>query len=77
MAAALIKVDEIESVTVDPDGALIVLSRHVTALPSVIPRLAQREPVRLLRGERRGDSQVGPQILPPGEPRLSELPLRI
>ena len=56
MAAALIKVDEVESVTVDPDGALIVLSKNVTSLQRVVPRLAQQENVRLLRVEPLDDS---------------------
>ena len=56
MAAALIKVDEVESVTVDPDGALVVLSKNVTSLQRVVPRLAQQENVRLLRVEPLDDS---------------------
>ena len=56
MASALIKVDEVESVAVDPDGALIVLSKNVTALQRSVPRLAQQENVRLLRVEPLDDS---------------------
>ena len=56
MAAALIKVDEVESVAVDPDGSLIVLSKNVTALQRLVPRLAQQENVRLLRVEPLDDS---------------------
>lgn len=56
MAAALIKVDEVESVAVDPDGALIVLSKNVTALQRLVPRLAQQENVRLTRVEPLDDS---------------------
>lgn len=56
MAAALIKVDEVESVAVDPDGSLIVLSKNVTALQRLVPRLAQQENVRLMRVEPLDDS---------------------
>ncbi len=56
MAAALIKEDEVESVNVDPDGTLIVLSKNVTTLQRVVPRLAQHENVRLLRVEPLDDS---------------------
>jgi len=51
MAAALVQMDEVNSVTVDPDGALVVLSRNVHALQRSVPRLAQEEGIRLLRVE--------------------------
>ncbi len=56
MASALVQMDEVESVSVDSDGALEVLSRNVTALQLYIPRLAQAHNVRLLRVEPLDDS---------------------
>lgn len=51
MAAALVQTDTVESVTVDPDGSLVVLSRNVSALQRSIPHLAQERGIRLLRVE--------------------------
>jgi ABC-2 type transport system ATP-binding protein len=51
MAAALVRLDAVDSVSVDPDGALVVLSRNVLALQRSIPRLAQELGIRLLRVE--------------------------
>ncbi len=51
MAAALVRTDAVDSVTVDPDGALVVLSRNVLALQHSVPRLAQEQGIRLLRVE--------------------------
>ena len=51
MAAALVRTDAVDSVTVDPDGALVVLSRNVLALQHSVPRLAQEQSIRLLRVE--------------------------
>ena len=51
MAAALVQTDEVDSVAVDPDGALIVLSRNVSALQRSVPRLAKERGIRLLRVE--------------------------
>ena len=56
MAAALVRMDEVESVSIDPDGALVVLSRNVTALQRSVPRLAQQHDLRLLRVEPLDDS---------------------
>ena len=56
MAAALIRMDEVDSVAVGPDGDLIVLSRNVGALQRAIPKLAQEQGVRLLRVEPLDDS---------------------
>ncbi len=56
MAAALVELDSVESVAFDPDGSLIVLSKNVTDLQRFIPRLAQRENVRLTRVEPLDDS---------------------
>jgi ABC-2 type transport system ATP-binding protein len=51
MAAALMRLDAVDSVTVDTDGALIVLSRNVQALQQSVPRIAQELSVRLFRVE--------------------------
>ena len=51
MAAALIETDTVDSVTVEPDGALVVLSRNVHALHRFVPRLAQKHGIHLLRME--------------------------
>ena len=51
MAAALVRTDAVDSITVDPDGALVVLSRNVFALQHSVPRLAQEHRIRLLRVE--------------------------
>ena len=56
MAAALVELDSVESVAFDPDGSLIVLSKNVTDLQRSVPRLAQRENVRLTRVEPLDDS---------------------
>ena len=56
MAAALVGLDEVDSVSVNPDGELIALSRNVTALQMSIPRLAQEHGIRLTRVEPLDDS---------------------
>lgn len=56
MAAALVGLDEVDSVSVAPDGELIALSRNVTALQMAIPRLAQEQGIRLTRVEPMDDS---------------------
>ncbi|MDP6550256.1 MAG: ABC transporter ATP-binding protein, partial [Dehalococcoidia bacterium] len=56
MAAALVLMDEVDSVSMGLDGDLVVLSRNVTALQRSIPRLAQEQGLRLLRVEPMDDS---------------------
>ncbi|MEE9285957.1 MAG: ABC transporter ATP-binding protein [Dehalococcoidia bacterium] len=56
MAAALVKLDAVDSVAVDDDGSLVVLSRNVYDLQRSIPRLAQEHGIRLLRVEPLDDS---------------------
>ena len=56
MAAALVQLDEVDSVTVDPDGSLVVLSRNVYALQRSVPQLAKTHNIRLLRVEPLDDS---------------------
>ena len=51
MAAALVRLDEVDSVNVGPEGELIVLSRNVSVLQRSVPRLAQEHGIRLLRME--------------------------
>ncbi|MEX1255414.1 MAG: ABC transporter ATP-binding protein [Dehalococcoidia bacterium] len=51
MAAALIELEAVESVAVDREGALVVLSKNVDALQRSIPRLARDRAIRLLRVE--------------------------
>ncbi len=40
MAAELVRMDEVDSVSMGDEGDLVVLSRNVTALQRSIPRLA-------------------------------------
>ena len=56
LAAALIALDAVESVSLDDDGALRVLSRDVVTLQRALPRVAQQHAVRLLRVEPLDDS---------------------
>ena len=51
MAAALVKLETLDSLSVDPDGAVVVLSRNVSALQRSVPRLAQEQGIRLMRVE--------------------------
>ena len=55
LAAALVGLDEVESVAVD-GNALVVSSRNVAALQTSVPRLAQVQGIRLLRVEPLDDS---------------------
>ncbi len=56
MAAALVRMDEVDSVSVGPDGELVALSRNVTALQRSIPRIAREHGIRLMRVEPMDDS---------------------
>ena len=51
MAGALMRMEEVESVTVDPDGSIIVLSRNVYSVQRAVPRLAQEHGIRLRQVE--------------------------
>ena len=51
LAAALVRTDAIETVTIESDGALAVLSRNISLLQLLVPRLAQEQGIRLLRVE--------------------------
>jgi ABC-2 type transport system ATP-binding protein len=56
MAAALVGLDEVDSVAVDSEGRVIVLSRKVSVLQLAVPRLAQEASIRLERVEPLDDS---------------------
>ena len=51
MAAALMEMDSVDSVSVDQDGAMVVLSRNVLALQHSVPRIAKELRIRLFRVE--------------------------
>ena len=51
MAAALIRLEAVDSVNVVDQDALVVLSRNVEALQRSIPRIAKEQHIRLLRME--------------------------
>ncbi len=56
LASALVELPSVDAVHVDPDGALIVLSRNVLDLQIELPRLAQAASIRLHRVEPLDDS---------------------
>jgi ABC-2 type transport system ATP-binding protein len=56
LAAAVVALPSVDAVHVDPDGALIVLSRTVRVLQEELPKLAQRGGIRLRRVEPLDDS---------------------
>ncbi len=56
MAAALVQMEEVESVSLDREGTIAVLSRNVSALQRSIPRIAKESGIRLMRVEPLDDS---------------------
>src|SRR5687767_14225934 len=56
LAAAVVRLDSVDAVHMDPDGAIVVLSRNVLDLQIELPRLAQSEKIRLQRIEPLDDS---------------------
>ena len=56
LAAAVVRLPSVEAVNVDPDGALIILSKNVRDLQVELPRLAQAESISLRRVEPLDDS---------------------
>ena len=56
LAAAVVTLSAVDAVHLDPDGALVVLSRNVTDLQLELPRLAQAHKIRLRRVEPLDDS---------------------
>jgi ABC-2 type transport system ATP-binding protein len=56
LAAEIVTLGSVDAVHVDPDGALVVLSRNVLDLQIELPRLAQRAGISLRRVEPLDDS---------------------
>ena len=56
LASILVRSEAIDAVNLDPDGAIIVLSRNVGVLQRELPRLAQENGIRLLRVDPLDDS---------------------
>jgi ABC-2 type transport system ATP-binding protein len=56
LAAAAVTLGSVDAVHVDPDGAVLVLSRNVLDLQIELPRLAQKERISLRRVEPLDDS---------------------
>ena len=56
LASAIVRLESVDAVNVDPDGALIVLSRNVRDLQVELPRLAQSASISLRRVEPLDDS---------------------
>jgi ABC-2 type transport system ATP-binding protein len=56
LASAIVGLASVDAVHVDPDGALVVLSRNVNDLQLELPRLAQSASIRLRRVEPLDDS---------------------
>jgi ABC-2 type transport system ATP-binding protein len=56
LAAAAVGLDSVDAVHVDPDGAVVILSRNVRDLQIELPRLAQAAAIRLRRVEPLDDS---------------------
>jgi ABC-2 type transport system ATP-binding protein len=56
LAAAIVQLGSVDAVHLDPDGAIVVLSRNVQDLQIEIPKLAQSESVSLRRIEPLDDS---------------------
>ncbi len=56
LAAAVVALPSVDAVHVDPDGALVVLSRNVLDVQIELPRLAQRARISLRRVEPLDDS---------------------
>ncbi len=56
LAAAVVKLECVDAVNLDPDGAVVVLSRNVRDLQLALPRLARSASIRLRRVEPLDDS---------------------
>ena len=56
LAAAVVGLESVDAVNVDPDGAVVVLSRNVGDLQLELPRLAQKDNIRLRKVEPLDDS---------------------
>jgi ABC-2 type transport system ATP-binding protein len=56
LAAAVVKLESVEAVNVDPDGRIVVLSRNVRDLQVELPRIAKSASISLRRVEPLDDS---------------------
>ncbi|MCH7969822.1 MAG: ABC transporter ATP-binding protein [Chloroflexi bacterium] len=56
LASALVKLESVDAVNIDPDGAIVVLSRNVRDLQIELPRLAQWASIRVRRVDPLDDS---------------------
>jgi ABC-2 type transport system ATP-binding protein len=56
LAAAIVMLESVDAVHIDPDGAVVILSRNVRDLQVELPRLAQSAAIRLRRLESLDDS---------------------
>ena len=56
LASEVLRLGSVDAVNVDPDGAIVVLSRDVVDLQIELPRIAQMQQVRLKRVEPLDDS---------------------
>jgi ABC-2 type transport system ATP-binding protein len=56
LAAAVVTLDSVDAVNIDPDGAIVVLSRNVRDVQIELPRLARSKSIRLRRVEPLDDS---------------------
>jgi ABC-2 type transport system ATP-binding protein len=56
LASAVVALDSVDAVNVDPDGAIIILSRNVRDLQIELPRLARASSIGLRRVEPLDDS---------------------
>ena len=56
LAAGIVSLPSVDAVHMDPDGALVVLSRNVTDLQIELPKLAQAGSIRIRRVEPMDDS---------------------
>jgi ABC-2 type transport system ATP-binding protein len=56
LASAMVALESVDAVHADPDGAIVVLSRNVLDLQVELPRLAQKNGIRLRRVEPLDDS---------------------
>jgi ABC-2 type transport system ATP-binding protein len=56
LAAAVVQLDSVEAVNIDPDGAIVILSKSVRNLQIELPRLAQSASISLRRVEPLDDS---------------------
>ena len=56
LASQVVTLDSVDAVRIDPDGAVVVLSRNVLALQVELPKLAQSSSIGLRRVEPLDDS---------------------